>query len=127
MSLPWVRLDSNIADHDKILPLTEERNGWQAAFSYVCSIGYAGGHETDGLIKFAALKFVHGTKRTAELLVVHHLWSPDPEGWRVVNYEKRQQLSATTKQVRNAQRAGALKANCIRWHGRDCKCWEEVA
>lgn len=130
MSLPWVRLDSNIAGNDKILALLGEKPGageFRAAFSYCCAIGYAGSHETSGLIKFMALPFVHGTKRSAELLVAHHLWAPDPQGWRIVNYEKRQPSAAVIQQVRNAQRAGALKANCTRWHGPDCKCWEGVA
>lgn len=123
-------MDSNLASNDKILALIEEKPeavAFRAAFSYTCSIGYANGHDTDGLIKFATLKAVHGTKRSAELLVMHHLWTPDPEGWRIVNFTKRNPSAATTQQVRNAQRAGALKANCARWHGKDCKCWEEVA
>lgn len=130
MSLPWVRLDSNLASHDKILSLLDEKpkaDAYHAAFSYVCSLGYCGGHGTDGLVKFSAIPFVHGTKRTAELLVRHHLWLPDPEGWRIPNWDKRQQSEAATKAIRNAQRAGAIRANCARWHGKDCGCWEEIA
>jgi hypothetical protein len=52
--LPWVRLDSNLATHDKILALLSDRTAprgdrYQAAWSYTCSMGYAGGHGTDGL------------------------------------------------------------------------------
>lgn len=129
MALPWVRLDSNIASHDKILALLEEKPAalaYQAAFSYVCSLGYGGGHGTDGLIAFGALSFVHGTKKTAELLVRHHLWQPTPLGWQIRNFEKRQQSAATTASIRNAQRAGAKRANCKRWHTDDCRCWEDV-
>lgn len=124
MALPWVRLDSNIAMHDKILGLIGDPNGYRAAFSYVCSLGYAGGHETDGLIQFNALNYIHGNKRTAQLLVTHHLWTPDREGWQIVNYEKRQQLSATSRHIRNVRRAAATKGNCVRWHGDECGCWE---
>jgi hypothetical protein len=130
MALPWVRLDANIASHDKITDLLEERPAaiaWQAAFSYVCSLGHCGSQQTDGLIRFSSLPHVHGTKRTAELLVQHHLWAPDPEGWRIPNWANRQQSEAVSKAVRNAQRAGALKANCTRWHGKDCHCWQQVA
>lgn len=130
MSLPWVRLDSNIASHDKILTLLSERPpvlAYQSAFSYVCSLGYIGGHGTDGLVPFSAIPFVHGTPKTAEMLVRHHLWSPDPLGWRVPNWADRQQSGAVTQAVRGAQRVGALKANCVRWHGGDCKCWEKSA
>lgn len=129
MGLPWVRLDTNISGNDKIADLLADDTEsvsvrYQAAFSYVCSFSYSGGHETDGLIKFSVLAAVHGTKKTSQLLMKHYLWTPDPLGWRVVNYDKRQQLSATTKQIKNAQRAGALRANCVRWHGSECKCWE---
>lgn len=130
MALPWVRLDANIATHDKILGLLDEKpaaTAYQAAFSYVCSLGYAGGHGTDGLVEFAGLRFIHGTKTTARLLVQHFLWTPDRLGWRIVNFDKRQQLSATTQSIRNAQRAGAMKANCRRWHGEECNCWEGAA
>lgn len=129
MALPWVRLDVNIASHDKILALLAEPSAlaYRAAFSYVCSLGYSGGHGTDGLIEFAALPFIHGNKNTSGLLVNHFLWKPDRLGWTIVNFDKRQQLTATTKAIRNAQRAGALKANCKRWHGDECNCWEGVA
>lgn len=132
MGLPWVRLDTNIAGHDKILELLADDTKppavrYQAAFSYVCSLAYSGGQETDGLIRFSALPAIHGTKVTEALLVKHYLHAPDPLGWQVVNYGKRQQLTATTKQIRNAQSAGAVKGNCKRWHGENCKCWEEAS
>lgn len=127
VSLPWVRLDSNIAGHDKILGLIAEPGGYRAAFAYVCSLGYAGGHGTDGLIAFNALTFVHATKATALLLVKHGLWKPDRLGWQIVNYGKRQQLDAARKALSNARRAAAEKGNCIRWHGPDCGCWEEAS
>jgi hypothetical protein len=127
--LPWVRLDSNLATHDKILALLSDRTAprgdrYQAAWSYTCSMGYAGGHGTDGLLPFDALPFIHGTRKTAELLVRHHLWAPDPLGWRLPTWDTRQQSEAVSRATKNAQRAGALKANCHRWHGADCKCWE---
>lgn len=125
MGLPWVRLDSNIASHDKILALLQQRNGAAAAFSYVCSLGYAGGNGTDGRIPFAALPFIHATKRHAEMLVDVGLWDPHPAGWMVRNYGDRQQLAVVSEAIRAGQSRGALKANCTRWHGPDCKCWEK--
>lgn len=122
--LPWVRLDSNIASHDKILRLLDRRGGKAIAFVYVCSLGYAGGNGTDGLIPFAALPFIHGSKRDAEALVEVGLWEPHPFGWLIHNYAERQQVAATTAAIRAAQRKGALKANCTRWHGPDCRCWD---
>jgi hypothetical protein len=76
MSLPWVRIDSNIASHDKILQLLADPSAkrWQAAFSYVCAIGWSGDHGTDGRVPAMALPFVHGTTATARLLVTYRLW-----------------------------------------------------
>lgn len=130
MALPWVRLDANIAGHDKILALLDETPSslaYQSAFSYVCSLGYCGGHSTDGLVPFTALPFIHGNKRTAELLVKHFLWAPDPLGWKVPRWAERQPSEAVTRSVQNARRAAASKGNCVRWHGADCGCWERAS
>ncbi|HET7386871.1 MAG TPA: hypothetical protein VFJ19_09450 [Nocardioidaceae bacterium] len=129
MSLPWVRLDSNIASHDKILSLLDDPSPkkWQAAFSYTCSIGYCGAQGTDGLIPFGALAFVHGTKATAGLLVSHFLWRPDPLGWTVPKFLERQQSQADSQRIRNARRVASSKGNCIRWHGEHCGCWQVIA
>lgn len=124
MGLPWVRLDTTIASHDKILDLVGRRNGHRTAFVYVCSLAYAGGNGTDGHVPFAALPFIHGTRTDALTLVDVGLWAPNPHGWTVRNYGERQQLSAVSDAIRAAQRRGALKANCIRWHGKDCTCWD---
>lgn len=124
MGLPWVRLDTTIASHDKILDLIGRRNGHRAAFVYVCSLAYAGGNGTDGHIPFAALPFIHATKTDAHALVEVGLWTPTPCGWSIRNYGDRQQLSAVSDAIRAGQRRGALKANCTRWHGPSCNCWE---
>jgi hypothetical protein len=130
MPLPWVRLDTNLPSHDKVLALLDEKpdgSGHRAAFAYVCSIAYCGQNGTDGLIPFRALMFVHARKRDAELLVKHMLWTPDPMGWRIPNYLERQQSQQDTESARAGKRLGALKANCVRWHGDDCNCWKEAA
>lgn len=127
MGLPWVRLDATIASHDKVLDLLSHRNGRASAFTYVCSLAYAGGNGTDGLIPFAALPFIHATKRDAELLVDVGLWDPHPAGWTIRNYANRQQLKFASDAIRAGQRKGALKANCVRWHGADCRCWERAS
>ena len=125
MSLPWVRLDTNIASHDKILTLLSHRGGRGIAFSYLCSIAYSGLNGTDGHIPFAALPFIHATKRDMEILVEVGLLAPNPRGWTVINYAERQQLSNATTAIRAAQRVGAQKGNCVRHHGPECGCWQE--
>jgi hypothetical protein len=127
VSLPWVRLDSNIASHDKILHVLDEKNGVRAAWMYVCSMGYSGGHGTDGHVPFKALPFIHGTKALGDLLVKHGLFEPDPKGWRIRNWAQRQELEAISEGKRAAQRVGARKANCRRHHGPDCGCWQNGA
>ena len=54
MSLPWVRLDSNIASHDKVLRAVGDR-GKPAMAVYMFGLGWSGGHLTDGHIPAAAL------------------------------------------------------------------------
>jgi len=126
MALPWVRIDAGIATHDKILNLLAQRNGRAIAFSYICAIAYSGGNGTDGLIPFNALRYIHATKRDAETLVEADLFVPDRLGWMIRNYNHRQQMSASAEAVRRSQREGALRANCVRWHGKDCDCWKEA-
>lgn len=125
MPLPWVRLDANIASHDKILSLLSDPSPkkWQAASSYCFALGWAGGQGTDGFIPTPALPFVHGTKVTARLLVVHRLWTEELTGWRIVNFAERQQTESVTQAKHDAIRVGAEKGNCRRWHGPDC--WKD--
>lgn len=127
MPLPWVRLDTNIASHDKILNLLSDPSPkrWQATASYMFALAYSGGHGTDGHIPKAALAFVHGTDATARLLLKYHLWEEATAGWHIRNYDARQELEIVSESKRAAQRAGALKANCRRHHGPDCGCWRQ--
>ena len=127
MALPWVRLDANIAAHDKILGLLsdEAEDRWQAAASYMFAMAWSGGAGTDGFVRRAALPFVHGTAATAKLLVAYELWDEMPDGYHIRNYAARQELEVVSQAKRAAQRAGALKANCQRFHGKDCGCWRD--
>lgn len=127
MGLQWVRLDSNIAAHDKILHLLSDPSPkkWQAAASYMFSLGWSGGTGNDGKVPTAALPMVHGTPTTARLLVKYGLWDEATVGWSIHNYEARQELAIVTAAKRAAQSAGALKANCRRFHGPDCGCWRD--
>lgn len=125
MGLPWFRMDSSIASHDKVLALLNDPSPkrWQAFTSYVSSIGWCTEHGTDGALPPYALPFVHGTKATAALLVSYRFWVPATNGWTVHNYLTRQEMSAVTAGKQEAVRVGALKANCVRWHGKGC--WVE--
>lgn len=127
--LPWVRLDSNIPTHDKILNLLSDPSPkrWQAGLSYVFSLAWSGGNATDGRIPKAALPFVHGTEAAAQLLVQYGLWTPVTGAWEIPNYAERQELEVITAGKQAARRLAALKANCVRHHGLDCHCWKREA
>jgi hypothetical protein len=125
MTLPWVRVDSHIGSHDKILALVSDPSSkrWQAAFSYVCAIGWSADHATDGRVPTMALPFVHATPATARLLVTYRLWEETPNGWQIVNFADRQELSVISAGRKEARRVASEKANCSRWHGPGC--WNE--
>lgn len=127
MSLQWVRLDANIASHDKVLHLLSDPSPkkWQAVASYMFSLAWSGGAGTDGEIYTATLSVIHGNPVTARLLVKYHLWDETPTGYLIKNFDQRQELSIVTAAKRAAQSAGAIKANCRRHHGHECGCWRE--
>lgn len=122
MTLPWVRLDSHIASHDKILALLSDPSPkrWQAAFSYACALGWSGDQGTDGQVPPIALPFVHGNAATARLLVKYRLWEEATNGWTIVNFLARQEMAAVTAGKRESRRVASEKANCSRWHGPNC-------
>ena len=125
--LPWVRLDANIGTHDKLAPLQLTPDGRSAFVLYVCALGWAGGHGTDGHIPKHVLSFVAPglpkKPKLAQLLVEAGLWEYVEGGWQIRNYLERQQSSMVTEAVSAQKSAAAQKANCRRWHGPDCGCW----
>jgi hypothetical protein len=120
--LPWFRVDSNIAMHDKTLALLADTSTskWQAFSSYICSIGWSTGTGNDGFVPKTALGFIHGTAKTARLLEKYRLWTEAPGGYRIVNFEQRQQVSAIAEAKNEARHTASLKANCVRHHGNSC-------
>lgn len=128
MALPWVRLDSSIASHDKILALLSDPSPkkWQAVSSYIFALGWAGEHGTNGRVPHSALPFIHGTPATARLLVKYSLWDEQPTGagYEIHNYATRQELTHVSEAKRLAAATASRKANCVRWHGPDCHCWK---
>jgi len=124
MGLPWVRLDSHIASHDKFLKLLADPSPkrWQAAFSYTCALGWSGDQATDGEVPALALPFVHGNATTARLLVRYQLWDEMKNGlgWTIRNYAERQELAVVAAAKREMRRVSGEKGNCKRWHGPQC-------
>lgn len=126
MGLPWVRIDSNCHSHDKFLALLDDKSAkkHQAAALYFFSLGWSGGHATDGFIPKYALEQVHGTPLAARLLVIYGLWDEAVNGWQIRNFADRQQLSNESYTIRKTQQIGGKKGACVRHHGEDCGCWK---
>lgn len=72
--LPWVRLDTTLPDHPKVLELLDGRDGFRGFTVYVCSVAYSGRHGTDGVLRRSALPAVHGRLADARRLVEVDLW-----------------------------------------------------
>lgn len=109
MSLPWVRWDSNISSHPKVLAAVATRGGKAAMAVYAFGLAHSGGHGTDGHICKAALPLIHGTKADAAILVQVGLWDLDPngDGWWIHNYAQRQETTDVTEAKREQARAAA--------------------
>lgn len=125
MALPWVRLDTNIGTHDKILELLEHRDGPKAFVLYISAMGWSGGAGQDGRIPAHALGINHGNRKLADLLVDVRLWEHiEGGGYRFPTWDRRQE-PAIAREVRATLKAmGGRKGNCVRWHGPDCGCWQ---
>ena len=127
MSLPWVRLDSNIASHDKITALLSYKDGHKSFTLYVCALGWSGGHGTDGFIPHHVLPLIHGNPKLAQNLVAFHLWDEAVGGWKIHNYEQRQELAVVAEMKRAGKAAAGRKSQCVQRHGPACGCWMESA
>lgn len=123
MGLPWVRLDTQFASNPKVLELAA-RKKWRASFVYVASLAYSGQHGTDGFIPTNALLFIHATRADAKELVDVGLWIITPGGWEINGWAEFQQSTEETRERRSKAEQASKKANCVRWHGPDCGCWQ---
>lgn len=124
MTLPWVRMDCNIASHDKTLAAMGKRGGKAAMAVYMFALGWSGGQGTDGHIPRAALPMVHGTRGDARILEDVGLWIPTEDGWDIHNWAVRQELAVVTEVKRRSQQLAAFRTNCLRYHGPECGCWQ---
>jgi hypothetical protein len=115
--LPWVRIDSDLAQNPKIADLASEhgQRGLAAAFVFVCSIGHCAAHNTDGEIRKAMLPFIHGTAALARLLVEAGLWEVVDKGWRITGYAEHQPTRAAREAEANARSEAGRKAANARW------------
>lgn len=110
MTLQWVRLETSLPDHPKVLTLIDARK-YRAVMAYVLGLSYCGRHELDGYIPKSALPFIHATKADAEALCTVGLWRPTQQGWEINGWAEFQ----PTSEERKAAKARAKAAAEIRW------------
>ena len=129
MALPWVRLDNNIAHHDKVLRLIADPAGWRAYAVYTFALGYCSAHGTDGWVPGYALASIHGTPKVARLLEETRLWEPTvrdgQDGWLIRNFVAKQEPAAVSKAKAEARKRKGRKAACARHHQPGCRCWDD--
>lgn len=126
MAMPWVRLDTGLPDHPKILALIGGKKQ-RAAMVYTFGLSYCGRHETDGFIPKAALPFIHGTDADARALVDVRLWHYAEGGYQVNDWEDYQPTSEVSRQRVESLKSAARKGGCKKNHPPGCECWKESA
>jgi hypothetical protein len=112
MALPWVRLDTGLPDHPKVLALIEDKKH-RAVLAYTLGLAYCGRHELDGFIPAGALPFIHATKADAAALVGVGLWHNSGGGYEINDWAEYQPTSEEHAQRKARAKAAADK----RWAG----------
>jgi hypothetical protein len=123
MALPWVRLDTGLPDHPKVLELIESKKH-RAALAFVFGLAYSGRHETDGFIPKMALPFLHATRADATALVDSRLWHYTEGGYQINDWEEYQPTSEASKLRLASLRQAARKGGCVKNHPPGCDCWK---
>lgn len=122
MALSWVRLDTGLPDHPKILALLEAGKH-RAVLGYVFSLAWSGRHETDGFVPNLALKFIHMTPKDAVLLVEMRLWHHVEGGFQINSWDEHQPVSSSSQARVSSLKRAARKGGCVKNHGENCGCW----
>lgn len=122
MAMPWVRLDTGLPDHPKILALIEAKKQ-RAALTYVFGLAYSGRHETDGFIPRMALPFLHATTSDAQALVELRLWHHTEGGYQINDWDEYQPTSEASRMRQESLKRASRKGGCIKNHGPNCGCW----
>ena len=123
MALPWVRLDTGLPDHPKVLELIESKKH-RAALAFVFGLAYSGRHETDGFVPKSALPFLHATRADAVALVEARLWHYADGGYQINDWEEYQPTSEVSKVRLASLRQAARKGGCAKNHEPGCECWK---
>jgi hypothetical protein len=123
MPLPWVRLDTAFPMNQKLNAMLKCKDGYRAAFAYICSLAVSGAQGSDGFISAESLMWCHARKAEADLLAEFGFWIPQPGGW-VINGWHEFQPTSEENQLRR-KRAQALAET--RWAGHEAQTDAERA
>lgn len=115
MPLPWVRLDSQFPTNPKVVALLKEKDGYRAAFVYLCGLAHCGAHGTDGFIQRDMLPYIHARLSDAQRLARHGFWEEQPGGWLVHDWT---QFQPTNEEMQQ-RRIRAQKMARARWDKRN--------
>jgi hypothetical protein len=111
MTLQWVRLETSLPDHPKVLALIEGKKH-KSVMVYVLGLAWCGRHELDGFIPKSALKFIHASQKDAENLCLVGLWRPTDMGYEINGWGEFQPTSTERKDAKKR----AVAAAYARWH-----------
>lgn len=111
MGLVWIRLNTTMPDHPKVLALLDQRNGHRAAFVWVACMCYAGKHDTGGFVPKGAIGGLAARTVDMAQLVGAGLAESVDGGWELTGWDEYQVSDATAK----ARKASARKAAEVRW------------
>jgi hypothetical protein len=114
MTLQWVRLETSLPDHPKVLALIDGKKH-KAVMAYVLGLAYCGRHELDGYIPKAALRFIHANKRDADALCDVGLWIPTATGYEINGWSDFQPTSEDRAKAKVKAKAAAY----ARWNKED--------
>jgi hypothetical protein len=115
-NLPWIRLQTTMFEHPKVLNLKEDRQ-WRAIVSHLEAMTYIGRHALAGYIPSTAVRLLHITSADVKTLVREGLWEPAPGGWQINGWDEYQLADAESL----ARSEKAKKAAGARWDRRNRK------
>lgn len=115
-NLPWIRLQTTMFEHPKILNLKEDRQ-WRAIIAHLEAMTYIGRNALAGYIPKTAVKLLHITDSDVRRLVAEGLWKPAPGGWEINGWDEFQLADAESI----ARSENAKKAAAARWDRRNGK------
>lgn len=113
-NLPWIRLQTTMFEHPKVLNLKEDRQ-WRAIVAHLEAMAYIGRNALAGYIPKTAVRLLHITESDVRRLVAEGLWMPAPGGWEINDWAEFQLADAEAM----ARSEKAKKAAAARWDNRN--------